>query len=80
MYHNILKSFYMKVIQKWESGIRLGPFKKQNTREFQVADQVLEKLPSYMPTTFSFLHSHRPFSSLNISRNAHTDCSIFLIY
>lgn len=44
--------------------MKLGPFKKQNTWEFQVSDQVLEKLPPYMPTLFSFFKSHRPFPML----------------
>lgn len=68
----------MKGIEKWESEIRLGPFKKQNTWEVQVSDQVLEKLPPYMPSIFSFFHSLKHFPRLNISRKAHTDCSIFL--
>lgn len=49
----------MKGIQKWESGIKLGPFKKKkkNTWEFQVSDQVLEKWPPYRPTIFAFFLS-----------------------
>lgn len=78
MYCSILKPSCMKDEQKWGSGIRLGPFQKQNTWEFQVADQVPEELPPYMPTMFSALHSHRPLTSLSIGGRSHTDSSIFL--
>lgn len=55
----------MKGIQKRESGITLGPFKKKKTTwEFQVSDQVLEKITSLYANYIFFLALAQAFSKL----------------